>query len=242
MIAFEIVTLIVLIILTRLYIIEKNKNKILNLQYNIFVAQALGHAAALRDHETGIHNIRVTYLSSLFGEELGLDRTSMQNLMKGAFLHDVGKIGISDTVLLKDCALNDYEWKIMQNHTTLGVELVKNMPWFNDAQDVILHHHEKYDGSGYPAGLKGKEIPYHARIFALIDVFDALMSKRPYKVALSRDESIKIIQESTLSHFDPTLSPKFIHFIKNLNTDLYLISEENLRELLVARRKIIFGI
>ncbi len=242
---FEIITILTTLLsifFIGLYIFEKNKNRTLNLQYNIFEAQALGHAATLRDHETGVHNIRVTYLSSLFGEVLGLDKKSMQNLMKGAFLHDVGKIGISDTILLKNGALDDDEWKIMQNHTTLGVELVKNIPWFSDAQDVILHHHEKYDGSGYPAGLKGEEIPYHARIFALVDVFDALMSKRPYKIALSKEASIKIIKESSPSHFDPTLTTKFIHFLHTLDTNLYLKSEENLRELLVKRRKKIFGI
>jgi HD-GYP domain-containing protein (c-di-GMP phosphodiesterase class II) len=224
-----------------LYKSEKDKRKKLNLEYNIIVAQTLGHAAALRDHETGIHNYRVTYIASMFGEEIGLDRTSLQDLMKGAFLHDVGKIGIPDLVLLKNGSLDDEQWAVMKTHAKLGIEIVKSMHWFKNSLPVILHHHEKFDGSGYPDGLKGEEIPYLARIFTLIDVFDALVSKRPYKEAFTLDEALKIIEENTPSQFDPKLSDKFIIFARKLHLSIYSKSEEELREMLTKRRKIVFG-
>jgi len=240
MLIFEILTLIVLVIFMQLYRNEKKKNSFINLEYNILVAQSLGKAATLRDHETGIHNLRVTYIASLFGKFLGLDRLTLQNLMKGAFLHDVGKIGIPDKVLLKNGSLDEDEWSVMQTHTTLGVELVENMHWFKDAQDVILHHHERYDGSGYPSGLKGEEIPYIARIFSFIDVFDALMSKRPYKKSFTLEKSLAIIEENTPAQFDPILSAKFIHFIKDIHFSIYEKSELQLQEMLIQRRKFIF--
>jgi len=240
MLIFEILTLIVLVIFMQLYRHEKKKNSFINLEYNILVAQSLGKAATLRDHETGIHNLRVTYIASLFGESLGLDRLALQNLMKGAFLHDVGKIGIPDKILLKDGSLDEDEWKVMQTHTTLGVELVENMHWFKDAQDVILHHHERYDGSGYPSGLKGEEIPYIARVFSFIDVFDALMSKRPYKDSFTFEKSLAIIEDNTPTQFDPLISTQFIHFIKGIHFDIYEKSELQLQEMLMQRRKFIF--
>lgn len=239
---FEIIILIMLVLLIQLYRYEKKKNSSLNLEYNILVAQSLGKAATLRDYETGIHNIRVTYIASLFGEELGLDKLILQNLMKGSFLHDVGKIGIPDKILLKKSSLDKDESKVMQTHTSLGVKLIENMYWLKGAQDVILHHHERYDGSGYPSGLKGEEIPYIARIFSFIDVFDALISKRPYKKSFTLERSIEIIEENTPTQFDPILSAKFIHFIKNIYLDVYDKSELQLQEMLIQRRKNIFKI
>jgi HD-GYP domain-containing protein (c-di-GMP phosphodiesterase class II) len=225
-----------------LWIKERSNKTQMELEYNIKVAQSLGHAATLRDHETGAHNLRVTYISSLFGEYLGLDRIHLRALMKGAFLHDVGKIGIPDNILQKEGPLNEEEWQTMRSHPQLGKMLVSQMPWFEDAIPVILYHHEKFDGSGYPHGLKGDLIPLEARIFTIIDVFDALLAVRPYKKRLSLEEALALIEQESSSHFDPKLLQKFIHLAPDFATIITLKDEEELQSLLFARRRKIFGI
>ena len=218
-----------------------NKKK-MELAYNIKIAQALGNASTIRDHETGAHNFRVAYMASKIGEALGMSKKALQALMKGAFLHDVGKIGIPDKILLKNTSLNDEEWETMKNHPILGKELLENMPWFGDALDVIVHHHERFDGSGYPDGLKGYDIPLNARIFAIIDVFDALLAKRPYKKAFSYDEAITIMKNSNNTHFDPEILDKFFTFAPDFEDIISNNSQSELKSKLEARRKKIFGL
>ena len=188
---------------------HKSKKQ-LELAYNIKIAQAMGHAASIRDHVTGEHNLRVTYMSYMMGEFFKMDKKELQSLMKGAFLHDIGKIGIPDKILLKNGKLSDEEFEIMKKHTVFGKELLEDMEWFQDAIDVVLYHHERWDGTGYPYGLKGLNIPLNARIFAIIDVFDALMNNRPYKKALSYDETLKIIKSGKEKHFDPNILEIFL--------------------------------
>ena len=212
------------------------------LLHNMKIAQAIGYAATLRDHETGLHNFRVAYMTAYFCEVLNLEKSEIQSIMKGAYLHDIGKIGISDTILLKSASLDDDEWKIMQTHSQLGKKLAMNIEWFEDALPVILYHHEHYDGTGYPEGLKAKSIPYQARIFAIVDVFDALISKRPYKKAFSLEDSLEIIREKKGTHFDPDLvdifvlnAPQFYHSIHNK-------SEDAMKKMLIKKRDSIFGL
>jgi len=218
-----------------------NKNKI-ELQYRIHIAQVLGHAATLRDYETGEHNFRVTYIASCFGEDLGLDNITLQHLMKGAFLHDVGKIGIKDSILLKNGPLDAQEREEMQFHPILGEELLVNMPWFKNAVEVVKYHHEKYDGSGFPEKLKGKDIPYLARIFAIIDVFDALMHARPYKKAFSLEETLKILKDGSSTHFDPELLETFLLNVQKYHKDIANKTEKELQAMLETKRKKVFGI
>lgn len=220
----------------------KDKVFLLELEYNIKIARALGNAASLRDHETEAHNLRVAYMSALLGEKLGFSKKQMQSLMKGAFLHDIGKIGISDKVLLKNGKLDEEEWKEMKLHPVLGKDLVSDMPWFDDAIDVILHHHEKYDGSGYPNQLKGDEIPINARIFAVIDVFDALVSKRPYKEPMSLENAIEIIKEGKGSHFEPKMVELFCSNIKHVYSEIYNCPTQRVQELLIEKRHEVFGV
>jgi putative nucleotidyltransferase with HDIG domain len=210
-------------------------------QDNIKIALLLGHIATLKDHDTSEHNTRVAYLSCLFGEKLNLDIFTLQSLMKGAFLHDIGKIGIPDAILLKKGKLNEDEWAIMKTHTTLGVELIEDINWFHDAKDIILHHHEKFDGTGYPYGLKEDEIPLHVKMFSIVDVFDALIVKRPYKKPFSLEKAKNIIKEQSFTHFDPslvdvflTMADDFYHITKNYTHD-------ELKEKLVKKREKIFG-
>lgn len=196
------------------------------LESNIHTIKSLGGAIAKRDSDTNIHNYRVAIYSARLAEEIGLARSHIQALIKGAFLHDVGKIGISDTILLKPDDLTDDEFEIMKQHVVLGVEIIEYNRWLNDAIDVVLYHHEKFDGSGYLHNLKGKDIPVNARIFTITDVFDALTSSRPYKEAFSLDKSLDILRAGTGSHFDPEFLEKFERIAKQLYIEIYSLKDE----------------
>jgi HD-GYP domain-containing protein (c-di-GMP phosphodiesterase class II) len=179
------------------------------LDANIDTIKALGSAVAKRDSDTDAHNYRVTIYSVRMAEALGLEARAIRSLIKGAFLHDVGKIGIRDPILLKPGRLDKDEFAIMQGHVQHGLDIVGRATWLADAGVVVGYHHEKYDGSGYPAQLRGNDIPIAARIFAVADVFDALTSERPYKKPFTLEESLKIVQESAGSHFDPEVVAVF---------------------------------
>lgn len=211
------------------------------LKNHISTAQLLGAAVALRDHGTAMHNFRVTYAASRLGEVMGLSKRSMQGLMKGAFLHDVGKIGIADNILKKPGKLEPAEFILMQRHVELGVELLTDGDWFHDALDIVRYHHEKYDGSGYLQQLRGKEIPLAARIFMVVDVFDALISKRPYKEALAFEQAIKMIKQQSAHHFDPEIVAAFCSIAKELSDEVHG-NEEQLKQRLMEKRIRYFGI
>ena len=213
----------------------------MNLEDNIKVAQLLGHVSSLRDHETSAHNLRVAWLSALLGEKMGLDNNTMQGLMKGAFLHDIGKIGIPDKVLLKAGKLDDAEWLIMRQHPVIGAQLVQPIQWFEDAIAVIRHHHERYDGSGYPDQLRADQIPLTARIFSIIDVFDALISARPYKTAFSLPDSLNIIEKGSGMHFDPQVVIYFLPLAREFYQQIKSQTEAQLKQNLVVRRNQVFG-
>jgi HD-GYP domain-containing protein (c-di-GMP phosphodiesterase class II) len=183
---------------------------------NLQIMAVLGAAISKRDNETNSHNYRVTLYTLAMGEALHLSNTDMGALLKGAFLHDVGKIGISDNILLKPDTLSDAEYTKMKEHVQYGKEIIAHSPWLNDASDIVTYHHEKFDGSGYMQGLKGEEIPLHARIFSIADVFDALTSSRPYKEAYSYERSIEILKEKSGTHFDPELLTLFISISEEL--------------------------
>ncbi|MBW6487192.1 MAG: HD domain-containing protein [Syntrophobacterales bacterium] len=176
---------------------------------NIGMLKVLGSAIAKRDSETNIHNYRVTIYAVRLAEAAGLKREYIADLIKGSFLHDVGKIAISDRILLKPGKLTEEETAIMKTHVHHGVDIVGHYGWLKDAAEVVRYHHEKFDGSGYEAGLKGHDIPINARIFALADVFDALTSRRPYKEPFSLAEAMRILAEGSGSHFDPALIASF---------------------------------
>lgn len=212
------------------------------LETNIHTAQMIGHAVALRDHDTGSHNFRVAYYACRLGEALGLDHGHMQALMKGAFLHDIGKIGIPDAILLSPRPLSEKEFGIMRRHVDLGVELVRGISWFYDALDVIHHHHERFDGSGYPDGLRGMAIPLHARIFTVVDVFDALTSERPYKPAFSYSEAVQFLQDQSGAFFDPDIIRTFLPLSKGLYDEVCQLDTDEVRARLEDRRRDYFGV
>ena len=185
------------------------------LQSNLGTINALGNAISKRDSDTDEHNYRVTYYSIKIAQLLKLNKQQIQNLIKGAFLHDVGKIGVEDSILLKPGKLTSDEFEIMKKHVNHGAEIVNGVTWLEDAKCVIEGHHEKFDGSGYPKGLQGEEIQIEARIFAIVDVFDALTSKRPYKEPFTLEKSKEIILDGSGSHFDPKIVTIFIENIEN---------------------------
>ncbi|MCW8884588.1 MAG: HD-GYP domain-containing protein [Motiliproteus sp.] len=173
---------------------------------------SMGRAVALRDSDTNEHNYRVVIYSAWMGELLELSADRMRGLLQGALLHDIGKIGITDSILLKPGRLTDDEVAEMRTHVDKGVELVAQQQALEGASQVIANHHEKYDGSGYPAGVVGEDIPLEARIFALSDVFDALSSERPYKQPYPLERTLEIIADDAGSHFDPQLAELFCSY------------------------------
>lgn len=165
----------------------------------------LSKAAEYKDEETASHIERMSYYSVAIARKMGLDEDTVESILYAAPMHDIGKIGIPDQILLKQGRLDPDEWEIMKKHTTIGGSILEgsNAGFIKLGEIIALTHHEKWDGSGYPKGLKGEEIPLAGRIVAVADVFDALTSKRPYKEALPAEDSFSIISDSKGSHFDP---------------------------------------
>jgi len=167
--------------------------------------QRLGRAAEYKDNETGMHVMRMSHISRILALALGFNENFADKLLQAAPMHDIGKIGIPDHILLKPGRLDDDEMRIMQQHPLIGAEILSNSKseLIQLAHSVALCHHEKWDGSGYPAKLQGEKIPIEGRIVAVADVFDALTNKRPYKEAWSVEKTMDLIKEQSGKHFDP---------------------------------------
>ena len=171
--------------------------------------EALGSAIDLRDGPTAGHSRRVLWYSLTIAKAIGGMEGQWKTLGMGAWLHDIGKLAIPDSILLKPGALNEQERQIMQRHVELGYDLVKGIPFLADAAEVILAHHERYNGSGYPRGLRGDNIPMCARIFAVADSFDAMTSDRPYRSALPVQTARAVIDAGRGELFDPAIVNAF---------------------------------
>jgi two-component system, response regulator RpfG len=165
----------------------------------------LGRAGEYRDEDTGNHVLRMAKYSRIIAEELGLAQIECEDIEYAAPMHDIGKIGIPDQILLKPGKLDKGEWEIMQQHTVMGHNILTNSQsrYIQLGSVIALNHHEKYDGSGYPSGLKGREIPLVARIVAVADVFDALVTERPYKKAWNTEDALNLLKQQSGKHFDP---------------------------------------
>jgi hypothetical protein len=205
------------------------------LDSHISMMEALGRAIAKRDSDTGAHNYRVAWIAASIAERMGVASSAMQALIAGSFLHDVGKIGIPDAILLKPGKLDDAEFVIMRTHVTQGEEIVTGMGWLDGANAVVAGHHEKWNGNGYPRQLKGEAIALSARIFAVADVFDALCSKRPYKEPMGFEAAMAILEKDTGSHFDPAVMAVFRPMARATFDRLANISEADSRQLLEER-------
>jgi len=168
------------------------------------------HALDLRDHETEGHTQRVAEMTIRLARSMGVDETAIVHLRRGALLHDIGKMGIPDSVLLKPGPLTEDEWAIMRMHPVYAYELLSPIAFLHPALDIPYCHHEKWDGTGYPRGLKDYEIPLAARIFAILDVYDALCSDRPYRPAWNEERTIEHIKSLSGKQFDPTVVDAFL--------------------------------
>jgi putative two-component system response regulator len=171
----------------------------------------LGRAAEFRDPETHEHIVRMSNYSKLIGRRMGLSEDEAELLLLAAPLHDIGKLGTPDSILLKPGKLTPEEFEIMKQHTVIGGKILSNSasPILQAGAEIAMSHHEKFDGSGYPHGTKGKAIPLNGRIVAVADVFDALTSERPYKKAWELDRATSLILESKGGHFDPDVVDAF---------------------------------
>ncbi len=172
--------------------------------------QALGAAIDLRDNETGGHSQRVCRYSLEIARAMGWQEKRLGTLARGAYLHDIGKLGVPDGILLKPGPLTPEERKLMQRHSQIGYDLVKDIPFLADATDVVLMHHERFDGTGYPQALKGEQIPMSARIFAIADTLDAITSERPYQRASSFESAREVISRLSGTAFDPQVVNVFL--------------------------------
>ena len=180
-------------------------------QTRLEIIRRLGLAAEFKDNETGLHVIRMSHYSRLIAEVLEYGDEWSNLIFNAAPMHDIGKIGIPDKVLLKPGKLDDEEWKLMRKHPEFGAAIIgkHSSELMQMSREIALSHHEKWNGSGYPYGLKGEEIPLSGRIVAIADVFDALTTERPYKKAWTVEDAVKFIDEKSGSHFDPNLVPLF---------------------------------
>jgi putative two-component system response regulator len=158
---------------------------------------ALALAVEQRDRHTAGHCERLALMAVAMGVALGLARSSLVALYRGGYLHDVGKVGIPDSILFKPGALSSDEWVTMRSHTTRGEEICRHMKSLAPVLPIIRHHHERWDGSGYPDGLRGEQIPMLARVIQIVDIYDALTSPRPYKPAYSPERALEIIRQET---------------------------------------------
>ena len=191
---------------------EEVKSRTKELEETRFeIIRRLGRAAEYKDNETGLHVIRMSHYAKLLAQQAGLPDKYCELIYNAAPMHDIGKIGTPDSILKKPAKLDADEWKEMQRHAEIGAEIIGDHkdPLLEMAKRIALSHHEKWDGSGYPNGLSGTEIPIEGRIVAIADVFDALTSIRPYKKAWTIEDTMNLIESESGKHFDPEL---VVHF------------------------------
>jgi putative nucleotidyltransferase with HDIG domain len=171
------------------------------------------HAMDLRDKETEGHTQRVTTMTLKLARAMGIHEADIIHIQRGGLLHDIGKLGVPDNILLKEGELTKEEWEIMRQHPTFAFNMLAPIAYLKNAIDIPYCHHEKWDGTGYPRGLKGEEIPLSARIFAIADVWDALTSDRPYRKAWSKERTIEYIKEQSGKQFDPQVVETLLKII-----------------------------
>jgi HD-GYP domain-containing protein (c-di-GMP phosphodiesterase class II) len=169
----------------------------------------------LKDLNTGVHSTRLAEWGMRVGQELGLEEAALQDLEVAALLHDIGKVGVPDGILNKPGRLTEEEFGIVKRHPEFGWTVLRNLPGFERTSLLVLHHHENFDGTGYPAQLRGAEIPIGARIVSVIDAFDAMVSSRPYRDGLPVEEAIRRLQESSGTQFDSAIVQSFVRIAQS---------------------------
>ena len=198
-------------------------------EIELSLIQALATALDAREHETGQHSRRVACHTLVLARRFTEDKDNLQQIYWGALLHDIGKIAIPDKILLKTGVLSEDEWEVMRKHPLQGYDMIHNVPFLQEAANIVLCHEERYDGSGYPQGLIGDSIPMGARLFAVIDTLDAMTSDRPYRQALPFNTAKIEIIEMSGRQFDPQA------------VDAFLAEESILREMVNAKCTLVSG-
>jgi HD-GYP domain-containing protein (c-di-GMP phosphodiesterase class II) len=178
---------------------------------------ALNQMLDLKDLNTGVHSTRLAEWAVRVGQELGMEESGLADIEVAALLHDAGKVGVPDAILKKPGPLDPDEWRVMRMHPEFSWAVLRLVPGLEKASLYALHHHEKFNGSGYPSGLKGEEIPIGSRIVSVIDAFDAMVASRPYKNGLPIEEALRRLVRDSGSHFDPEVVG---HFIPIANADM----------------------
>lgn len=180
----------------------------------------------LKDLRTGLHATRLAEWAVRVGERLGLDEIELRDIEAASLLHDIGKIGLPDSILLKPGKLTPEEYAITKKHPEYGWAILRSVPGFERTSLLVLHHHERYDGKGYPAGLAGEEIPLGSRIVSIVDSFDAMLSSRAYRSALPVDEAVRRLVSDVGTQFDPGIAPLFIDLAKDHLAELIESAED----------------
>jgi HD-GYP domain-containing protein (c-di-GMP phosphodiesterase class II) len=194
-----------------------NESRIQILESYDITLEGWARALDLRSEETKGHTDRVIGLMDKMALAMGIEGSRLTNIRRGTLLHDIGKMGIPDRILNKPGELTEEEWKIMRFHPTYAYELLKDIHFLRPALSIPYCHHERWDGKGYPRGLKGEEIPIEARIFALVDVWDAVTNDRVYRNAMSKDEAITTIKKEAGKHFDPEITEVFLKVVSQIS-------------------------
>ena len=176
---------------------------------------ALNQLLDLKDLNTGVHSTRLAEWSVRIGRDLGFDDATLRDLEVAAILHDIGKIGTPDHILKKPGKLTDEEFAVIKKHPEYGWAVLRVVPGFERVSLFVLHHHEAFNGAGYPAGLRGDEIPIGSRIVSVMDAFDAMISSRPYRRGLPMEEAIRRLEAGIGTQFDPIVTPRFIAMASN---------------------------
>ena len=200
------------------YIEQIAKIKSMNYQlehYLVDFAKILLQTVGAKDHYTEEHSRRVTLLADVFSKYLKLDNRQISDLQIAAAFHDIGKIGIPDNILLKTTRLTDDEYQVIKTHPVIAANIFSVSDIYKDIYPIMYYHHERYDGKGYPTGMKGKQIPLLARILSICDSFDAIVSKRTYKEGATIEFALSEIEKGAGTQFDPELAPKFIKMVEN---------------------------
>jgi putative two-component system response regulator len=205
--------------LNRYHKLVEERAKLQELNKQLLVAyeatiEGWSHALDLRDKETEGHSQRVTALTVQLASRFGLPEEQLSHIRRGALLHDIGKLGIPDSILHKTDKLTEEEWVLMRRHPQFAFEMLQSVEYLRPALEIPFCHHEKWDGTGYPRQLIGKEIPIAARIFAVVDVWDALRSDRPYRPAWTKEKALEYIRDQSGKHFEPQIVTLFLKVVE----------------------------
>jgi putative two-component system response regulator len=228
-------------LLARVLSYAKQKRLIDHLEDAESVLFTLAQLISTRDDKTGSHCYRLAHMAVYFGRYLNLSHDDLRSLRNGGILHDIGKIIIPDAILLKEDKLTKKEWSVIKKHTLVGRQLCEPLKTMNSTLSIIESHHEKWNGSGYPYGLEGEKIPYLARVFQIVDIYDALRSARPYKPAYSFKKTLQVMQtETDKGYWDPNIMNDFFDLVKEHQKELESVdlSDEIIKELMILLKKV----